>query len=505
MAYDHRVIQTIPHARVIQRPSGQYIVLPHKPEETKLLENLGYQVPAPILSCYDWAGTSPYEHQKVTAALMTQHRRGYVLNGLGSGKTRAALYAFDYLRSIREATRMLVVAPLSTLTPTWESEVFGAFPHLTTAVLHGSKQKRKEVLREPADIYVINHDGVHILTDQLRDRRDIDFIIVDELTAYRNAKTRRWKAMNEVAQLKKWMWGMTGSPTPLAPTDAFGQIKLITPHTGPRYFKAFREETMYQLTQFKWLPRDGANDIVHQAMQPSVRFSTEECIDLPPVTFLDRVVPMSTKQREVYKKMEDTFYAQWEAGEVTAVNAGVRMGKLLQVGCGWVYNSDGKALHLPNDDRVQEVRDNIDQAEGKVIVFAPYRHAVDELTALMRLYYGNDAVEKIYGGTPKGERDRIFALFKDSSNPRILVAHPKSMSHGLSLVSANTIIWFSPPDSLETFEQANARITRPGQTRHQNIICIKGSQIENVVYNRLKAREKIQNALLYMFESQKGV
>jgi len=503
MPYDHRVIQTIPHTKVIERAGTQYLVLPHRPEESKLLTNLGYDVPAPILSNYDWAGGTPYQHQRETAALITKHRRGYILNGLGSGKTRAALFAFDYLRQIHEATRMLVAAPLSTLTPTWEAEVFAAFPHLTTSVLHGTKTQRLKALGQPADIYVINHDGLHILIDQLRDRRDIDFVLLDELTAFRNVKTRRWKAANEVSQLKKWVWGMTGSPTPLAPTDAFGQVRLITPSTGPKYFRQFRDATMYQLTQFKWLPRKDANDYVYSLMQPSVRYATEECIDLPPVTIINRDVPMSTKQARAYAHMKDQFFAQWEGGEINASNAGVRMSKLLQIAAGWVYDAEGKTLELPADDRLNEVYDVVEQAEGKVIVFAPYRHAVDAIYALMRFRYGDKTVARIYGSTSKNERDQTFYLFKNSANPKVLVAHPKAMSHGLSLVAANTIVWYSPPDSLETFEQANARIRRPGQTRHQNIICIRSAPIENVVYNRLKQREGIQNALLYMFQMQK--
>jgi SNF2 family DNA or RNA helicase len=499
MPYEYKVAAIIPHVETVMKNDNIYMLIPHRPTETKLLQNLGYDVPSPAMSGYDWCGTTPYKHQRATASMLIENRRAYVLSGMGSGKTRAALYAFDYLKKQGEVHSALIVAPLSTLTTVWEKEIFQCFPHLTVSVLHGTREKRQKALEVKADVYVINHDGVHILQAQLRDRIDIDLILLDEAASFRNARTRRWKAMNEVMKFKRWAWGMTGSPTPQAPTDAWAQCRLFTPDNVPRFFKRFQDETMYQINQFKWVPRENAHEIVHKAMQPSVRFATEDCIDLPPLSYSQREVGLSTEQTKAYKELSAQMYSQWEDKEITAANAGVALSKLLQICAGSVYSNDGQTITLPAPERLKAVKEVIEETDRKVIVFAPFIHTVKMLNRELSKDY---AVEMIYGDTPKGERDRIFNEFQNSPNPRVLVAHPQTMAHGLTLTAANIICWYSPPTSLEIYEQANARITRPSQTAKQLIVQLESSAVERRVYKRLDQKGKVQSVLLDMFREE---
>lgn len=148
-----------PAARQIQFAGAPHLLLPHQPTETFLLRRLGFEVPAPILTHYDWCGGTPFSSQKSTAALLTSEQHAYVLNGMGTGKTKSALWAFDYLRSNNVCGKMLVSAPLSTLTFTWAREVFNTLPRRKVAVLHGAKKQRLAVL--PHDL----RDGLHELPD----------------------------------------------------------------------------------------------------------------------------------------------------------------------------------------------------------------------------------------------------------------------------------------------------------------------------------------------------
>lgn len=494
---DLRVKNIIPHVREVRKNGNVYYLVPHKASEVKLMENLGYMLPSPIHTQYDWNNTTPFESQCVTAAMLTLSRRAYVLNDMGTGKTRSTLYAIDFLKKTKEINKVLVVAPLSTLTQVWEREVFDTFPHLTSICLHGTKQQRLTALATDTDIYVINHDGVKVIEDALRERGDIDCIVVDELASFRNARTSRFKVLNGIVKTRKWAWGLTGAPTPNAPTDAWAQCKLLTPHRVPKYYKAFQNEVMYQVSQFRWIPRSTANKTVQKAMQPAVRFTRDQCVDLPDTIYTTRETPMDNQQVTLYRDMVNKFHTEFNNKEINAANEGVKLGKLLQISGGYVYSNDGESIDIGTNHRLNDLKEILEETQEKVIVFAPYIHMVDSIYEALKK---DHSIERVYGNTPKAQRDQIFNLFQHSKHPEVLVAHPQCMSHGLTLTLASTIVWYSPTMSLEIYEQANARITRPGQKNTTYIVHMESSPVERKVYNRLRTKGKMQGILLNMFK-----
>lgn len=473
------------------------LALPHQEDSTLLLRNLGHNIAGPIQYYYDWNNGSPFDSQRITADLLSTNRRAYVLSEMGVGKTRAALWAYDYLRRIGAVRRCLIVAPLSTLVGVWENEIFENFPLISTGVLHGERKKRIRVLAQDADCYIINHDGVEVLHSELYKRQDIDCLIVDELAVYRNARSQRWKFLRPIVARCEYAWGLTGAPTPNEPTDAYGQIKLLTPERVGFSFKSFKDQTMRQLGPFRWIPRQEANDIVHERMQPSVRFTREQCYDLPPTTYSARHVEMDPKARTLYKKMFDELAVQIAAKEITAANEGVKLSKLLQIASGFAYDADGKGHYIGGTERFKAIIEIIEQTEQKVIIFAGFRYLVTLIGKVLQRKY-KTAI--IHGETPKAERDKAFIGFQRDPSLRLIVAHPQTMAHGLTLTEAATIIWASPITSPEIYEQANARITRSGQKNATYIIHIQASPVEKHVYDRLKRKTKMQGALLQMFE-----
>lgn len=486
-----------PAAKRFEVGGGWWLAVPHKEDTVRLLRNLGLNAAAPIQYYYDWAQGTPFESQRVTADLCTTNPRAYILSEMGVGKTRAVLYAFDYLRRQGMAHRLLVVAPLSSLVTVWENEVFENFHHLTTAVIYGDRKRRLKILANAADVYIINHDGVEVCHREIFGRGDIDVTIIDELAAYRNARSNRWKYINPIVQRSKYAWGLTGSPTPNEPTDAFGQVKLLTPNRVGYSFKGFRDLTMRQLSQFRWIPRENANEAVNQAMQPSIRYTRDQCFDLPPTTYSTREVTLDPAASKAYKGMFDDLALQVKNHEVTAANEGVKLSKLLQLSAGFVYDTSGKGHYIGGVSRFREIMTLIGEASGKVIIFAPFRFYVEVLFRLVSKKY---TAALIHGDVPKKERDKIFAAFQKSTNPRVIVAHPGTMSHALTLTEASTIIWAAPTTSLETYEQANARITRAGQKQNTFIVNVQATKAEANIYGRLRRKAKLQGALLEMFE-----
>ncbi len=499
LPYDAGLYNLVPNTRVVTLPEGSHVVVPHTIETTRLARNLGHRVTAPILSSYDWCGDTPFEAQEITAALMTMNSRAFILSEIGTGKTRAALYAIDYL--IREGVikAALVAAPLSTLSQVWDKEIFRYFPHLKTAVLHGTRAQRLALLKAGADIYIINHDGIETINTALCATPDIQAIVVDELSFYRNGTTARWKNLNKLCSTRKYVWGLTGSPTPNAPSDAYSQIKLLKPEAVPKYYKHFKELVETQVSSFRWVAKPTAFDLVNSAMQPSVRYLRKDIIELPETSYQTRECPLTAEQSKVYKQLYDKSFYAFQQGQVTALNSGILLSKMLQVAGGYVYTTTRDVVSLDNSSRTSALLDVLEEVgDGRTIIFVEFIHAVSALAALLQ-QKGVDC-ETVTGETGLRERNRIFGEFQSGTGrARVLVAHPRVMAHGLSLTAASTIIWYLPTTSLETYEQANGRITRPGQVNKTLILHLSGSAVERKMYQKLQQRADAQNTLLEMF------
>ena len=502
-----RVTTVIPTAIVVDHKGQKLVAVPHRPDETRVLRNLGFEVPDPMPIHYTFPKVSgrhdPFAAQRDTASFLAMHSRAFCLNGMGTGKTNSALWAYDYLRRTKQVQKMLVVCPLSTMERTWGDSVFNTFPHLDAVVLHGTRERRQKLLKQDVNVYIINIDGLSAIKDELAKRPDIDLIVIDELALARNSSTERWKLLNTICnkQSVRRVWGMTGSPTPNAPTDAWAQCKLVTPDNSnvPKYFGAFRDRVMRQLTQFKWVNRPEANDVVWQMMQPAIRFSLDDCTDLPEQTFITREVEMTPEQKKAYKDMLSKLATDYQGGQILAVNEAIKANKLIQIACGVAYGTGGEEVVLPAKPRLDVLKEIIEESEGKVIVFVPLTGALEAVAEELRKDW---SVEVVHGGTSKTERDRIFGDFQRHPDPRVIVANAATMSHGLTLTAATTIVWYAPVHSNEVYEQACARVRRPGQTRTTVIVHITGSDVERRVYKRLQDKQSMQGLLLDMMKER---
>ena len=500
------VANMFPTAKVVDLKGKPFHLVPHKPAECFILRTMGYEVPAPILTHYDWPGQfKPFDAQKQTAGLLTMNKRAYVLNSMGTGKTSAALWAWDYLYGNNLAKKVLVICPLSTMKFTWAREIFGTLPHRTSIVCHhASKAKRIERLNDPnADVYIINHDGVKLLNDEIArliKAGVIDTIIIDELAVYRNGTSQRTKAMKVLAHGANWVWGMTGSPMPRSPTDVWAQCQIITPATVPKFFGHFRDKVMTRLTQFKYVPKKDAVDTAFSVMQPAVRFTMDDVVELPDVVHQTRDIPMGPIQAKVYKEMAGRCHAAVANQEITAANAAAVMMKLLQVATGWVYDKKRDVVTLDGNDRIKALVDTIDEADHKVLVFVPFIHALDGINSALTAEGIEHAV--VSGQTPLTERSNIFNLFQNTDKYKVLLAHPQCLAHGITLTRANVIVWYAPVTSLEIYEQANARIRRVGQKNKQLVLHLQSTAVEKRIYKLLENNQQVQDAFLSMFADE---
>lgn len=497
--YPARVLETIPTAKVL-RPN--IVVAPHRLDEVRVLRNLGFEAPSPILHYYDWPGKfRPYEHQKDTAAFLTINQRALVLNEIGTGKTQSALWAADYLIQTGQIKKILIVSPLSTLERVWGDAIFFGFPNRKAVVLHGTADRRRKLLNTEADFYIINHDGFPIISEITMGM--FDLVIVDEAAVLRNHSTQRYKV------LRKWMdknpetrlWLMTGTPTPNDPTDAWTLARLVRSPYVPESFTAFRDQVMMKVGMYKWMPRPNSMEIVKNVLHPAVRYTRDECFDLPDTVVQTRKVELTADQKKHYQAMIRHLITEsdTEAGTITAVNEAVKMQKLVQIACGVAYDDDGANVELDCSPRVNIVKELIEEAGEKVIVFVPLTGTLKMLERELSKHW---TVGVVNGSVSSNKRNEIFHNFQNEQDPRVLIAHPATMAHGLTLTSASTVIWYGPITSNEQYVQANGRIERIGKRHVSNVIHIEGTDLEHMMYKRLANKQKLQGLLLDLIQQE---
>jgi len=438
------------------------------------------------LEAYQWPrpqGFTPFAHQKQTAEFLILNKKSFCFNEQGTGKTASVIWATDYLMSQNAIKKVLIIAPLSVMKSAWQEDLFKFAIHRTVAVCHGSAAKRKEIIKGNYEFIIINFDGVKIVKDDII-KAGFDLVVVDEASAYKNAQTDRWKTLRDICKTVKGLWMLTGTPAAQSPVDAYGLAKLVNPTNVPPFFGQFRDQVMMKVSEFTWIPKANSQQIVHKALQPAIRFEKSQCIDLPPITFVDREAPLTPQQLKYYQTMKAQMLIEADGEEVSSLNAASKINKLLQIAGGAVYTDNREVIEFDVSTRLKVVREVIEESSHKVLVFVPFTHTIQVLQKYLTSH--NISCDVINGDVPVNKRADIVKEFQTCEHPKVLVIQPQAASHGLTLTAANTIIWYAPTTSVETYLQANARIDRPGQKNNMTIVHIKGSQVESRLYSLLR-------------------
>lgn len=455
-----------------------------------------------LLEDYDWPrpfGFEPFAHQKETAKFLITNRKSFCFNEQGTGKTASVIWAVDYLMKKGVVNRALIVCPLSVMRSAWQEDLFKFAVHRTVAVAHGSAEKRREIINGDAEFVIINFDGVKIVKDQLA-AAGFDLVVVDEASAYKNAQTDRWKALRDVNKTVKGLWMLTGTPAAQSPLDAYGLAKLVNPKGVPPFYGQYRDTVMTKVSEYTWIPKPGAQQLVHKILQPAIRFEKADCLDLPPLTFIDRDAPMTPQQVKYYMTMKKQMLIEAAGEEISSINAAARLNKLLQIAGGAVYTDNKEVVEFDVSNRLKVVHEVIEEASHKVLVFVPFTHTID----LLKDYLEGKGItcDVINGSVPVARRAEIVKTFQSQPNPHVLLIQPQAASHGLTLTAADTIIWYAPTTSVETYLQANARIDRPGQKHNMTIVHIIGSPVESRIYKMLRGNIDNHEKIIELYRQE---
>jgi SNF2 family DNA or RNA helicase len=501
------ILDNIKKSALIERRGGEAKVAVYwgqREVEALTALKVAPDIPSPILRDYEWTGKyTPFEHQKTTASFLTTHKKAFCFSQQGTGKTASVIWAADYLMKKGLARRVLVVCPLSIIKAAWQQDLFTFAMHRSCSVAHGSADQRRKAIASGAEFVIINFDGLAVVRDEIA-AGGFDIVVIDEATSYKNVQTARWKVLHGLLQKSDpRLWMLTGTPAAQSPVDAYGLAKLVNPDGCPKWFGEFRANVMYKVTQFKWAPKPHAAQYVHTILQPAIRFEKKDCLDLPEVTFVDRDAPLTPQQAKYYKqlKQEMTFMADGE--RITAVNAAVNINKLLQISGGAIYSDDKEIIEFDVSNRIKVVMEAIEESSNKVLVFVPFTHTIELLETALKKRGISCGV--INGKVPLNKRSELVETFQRAKDPRVLVIQPQAAAHGLTLTAADTIIWYAPVTSVETYLQANARIDRPGQKHPMTIIHITGSEVERRLYSMLRGNIATHEKLIDLYRDMLGV
>lgn len=442
---------------------------------------------------YNWPGQfKPFAHQKVTAQFLAERPKAFCFNEQGTGKTASVIWAADYLMSVGLLRRVLVVCPLSIMKSAWQNDLFKFAVHRTCDIAYGDRKKRAKIINGDAEFVIINFDGLAIVKNEVLNA-GFDLIVVDEASAYKNPTTERWKVLRDLNKKIKGLWMLTGTPAAQSPVDAFGLAKLVNPKGVAPFFGQFRDQVMLKVGMYRWIPKPNAQDTVHSVLQPAIRFEKDQCLDLPEVTYVERDAPLTPQQKKFYKILKDNMIMEAAGEEISSANAATSINKLLQISGGAVYTDTKDIVEFDVSNRLQVILEVVEESSHKVLIFVPFTHTIELLNA----YLTNNkiACEVINGAVPVNRRSSIVDDFQTTDRIKVLIIQPQAASHGLTLTAANTVIWYAPVMSVETYLQANARINRPGQKNAMTVVHIRGSDVEARLYrmlsNNINNHEKI--------------
>ena len=380
-----------------------------------------------------------------------------ILAPVGAGKTAITLTAMQDMLAAGVAKRFLVLAPKRVCTDVWPVEQPKWAPDVPLAVAVGTPKQRSAALRSKAQIVVSNYDNIQWLAEQTL---DFDGIVFDELTRLKNPSGTRFKALMKVLDPMTVRWGLTGSFTSNGLEDVFGQCKIVDQALLGRSKGAFMQQYFVLINKDfgEWAPRVGSLAQVMTRIKPAtyVLDAGDYKDKLPPLHVVE--VRCDLDDREPYEKMKKDF----QALDVTAINAGVVTGKLQQMASGFVYDTRRTASEIPGRfdstqtavwfsshkfDRLEELL-NENQHANTILVYQ-YQEELAELKRRFKVTTLDDA-------------DAITRW--NNGGVRLLAVHPKSAGHGLNLQFGGChMVFLSLPWSLELYEQTVGRLHRSGQ------------------------------------------
>lgn len=437
----------------------------------------------------------PWPYQQHAIQWILDHERCGLFLEMGLGKTVVTLTAIKSLLDDFAVSRVLVIAPLRVAATVWQEET-QKWSHLTglrCSKILGNAAAREAAIAADADIYIINRENVSWLVEKFakRKRWPFDMIVLDELSSFKSNKSLRFRALKRVRNVTTRIVGLTGTPAPNGLMDLWSQIYLLDggarleTSIGAYRERYFTEGRRSAQVVFDWRPKPGAADAIYGKISDiCMSMTAADYLDLPEQRSIVHQVEMTEQEHRIYDTLERDLVLPYKGEVITAANAAVLTGKLLQISNGAIYNED-HSYAVIHDRKVDALEDLIEAANGQpVLVYYAFQHDADRIRARF----------------PEARLMKTSQEVTDWNAGRIpvLLAHPDSAGHGLNLqAGGHIIIWFGLTWSLEKYQQANARLHRQGQKAPVAVYhIITKETVDETVLRVLEGKEHRQDALI---------
>ena len=460
----------------------------------------------------------PYAHQ-LTALEKSWNRDTFAyFMEMGTGKTKVLIDNLSMLYDKGKVDGALIVAPKGVVGTWYNQELPTHLPdHIENVTILWQSNINKKQEKKLKSLFEIE-TALHILivnvealsTEKGRSfaaqflRSHKSLMAIDESTTIKNPKAKRTKNILSLASLAKYRRVMTGSPVTKNPLDLYTQCQFLDiHHLGHESYYSFRNR--YALMKSANISGRSINLVVgyqnltelSDKLKPfSYRVLKDDCLDLPDKVYMKREIQLTDEQKKLYKQMRQEALATLNGKTVTTMTALTQLMRLHQITCGHFSADDGSIQEIKNN-RLSELLDVLDEIEGKAIIWAHYQHDVRNIFKLLEDKYGPGSVVHYYGKTLPEQRDYAIKNFKDNDKVRFFVGTPQTGGYGITLVQANTVIYYSNGYDLEKRMQSEDRAHRIGQKKKVTYVdIIAEDTVDTKIVKSLRKKIDIASKVL---------
>ena len=463
--------------------------------------------------------TKPYAHQ-LKALEMSWNKEVFAyFMEMGTGKSKVLLDNMAMLYDKGKINGVLIVAPKGVYKNWHDSEIPMHLPnHINSnVVLWKSLITRIQKLKYDS-LFKPNFDVLNIFimnVEALSTKKGLDaarqflnvkrvLFAVDESTTIKNPGAKRTKNILQLSKMAKYRRILTGSPVTKSPLDLFTQCFFLDPY--------LLDFTSYYAFRNRYAEMRNANfggrsiqivagyknlSELAETLKPfSYRILKDECLDLPPKTYMKRIIQLTPEQKRVYGQMKQMALAELRGKMITTVNVITQLMRLQQITCGHFKADDGSMQNIKNN-RINELMDVLEEIEGKAIIWAHWRHDIDTIVESIEEKYPGSVVT-YYGDTSVEDRQKaIKEIQNPESKVRFLVVTPQTAGYGITLTGASTMIYYSNGYDLEKRQQSEARIDRIGQKKPMTYIDILAEDtIDEKIVKSLRKKVNIATEIM---------
>ena len=463
--------------------------------------------------------TKPYQHQLDALNTSCERKEFALFMEMGCGKSKVVIDNFIYLYRQEKLNGVVILAPKGVYDTWYSKEIPRHTPEETNYHVvkwsNSSTKKNKKLLSslseepERLNILIMNIEalstkkGTQFVTDFLFKRKSM--FIIDESTTIKNHKAKRTINAVRLGKYAHYKRILTGSPVTKSPLDLYSQAYFLDPALlGFSSYFAFRsryanlvDRTASGRTFKQVLGYKNLTELNESLLEFSSRVLKKDCLDLPDKIYLKRSIQTTDEQRRIYKELQRQAKASLSQGTVTITHLITQIIRLHQVSCGFVKLDNGNITEIPNQ-RLPELLEILEETDGKVIIWANYRHDIQKIEKELAKLYGEESIGTYYGDVPQDRREEVINKFQDPDSPlRFFVGNTQTGGYGITLTAANTVIYYSNNYDLEKRLQSEDRAHRIGQTNkvtYIDIVCER--TVDEKIVKALRMKQNIAQTVL---------